>query len=237
MRKFTVAKTSFILFLFCAVTAILSSAQTLTTLVNFAGSNGGNPVAPVIQASDTNFYGTTNLGGANLAGTVFKMTPAGTPDHALQLLLSGPKLYRWIESQRRVNAGDSNEPVWHDLRWRRARSRRHRVQDHVERIADHDLQLLRRVAVRRWPGAELDAGARRGRQFLRNHPDGRSDSRRTSLQLTPSGTLTTLYHFCSQSNCTDGATPNQILQLASDGNFYGTTLYGGANGQMERFSR
>ena len=53
----------------------------------------------------------------------------------------------------------------------------------------------------------------------------------TVFKLTPSGTLTTLYHFCSQSNCTDGATPNQILQLASDGNFYGTTLYGGANGQ------
>ena len=52
----------------------------------------------------------------------------------------------------------------------------------------------------------------------------------TVFKLTPSGTLTTLYHFCSQSNCTDGATPNQVLQLASDGNFYGTTLYGGVNG-------
>jgi len=52
----------------------------------------------------------------------------------------------------------------------------------------------------------------------------------TVFKMTPSGVLTTLYSFCSQGgeNCTDGATPVAIMQ-ASDGNFYGATLYGGAN--------
>ncbi len=48
--------------------------------------------------------------------------------------------------------------------------------------------------------------------------------------MTPSGTLTTLYNFCSQSSCADGAAPNDGLLQASDGNFYGTTTAGGAHG-------
>jgi len=48
----------------------------------------------------------------------------------------------------------------------------------------------------------------------------------TAFNLTTGGTLTTLYSFCSQSNCTDGYAPASGLYLASDGNYYGTTLYG-----------
>ncbi len=52
----------------------------------------------------------------------------------------------------------------------------------------------------------------------------------TVFKITPSGTLTTLYSFCPQSGCTDGAEPNAALVQATDGNFYGTTFEGGANG-------
>jgi uncharacterized repeat protein (TIGR03803 family) len=51
----------------------------------------------------------------------------------------------------------------------------------------------------------------------------------TIFTITPSGTLTTLYNFCSQSNCTDGDEPLAGLVQGTDGNFYGTTLHGGAN--------
>ncbi len=53
----------------------------------------------------------------------------------------------------------------------------------------------------------------------------------TVFQLTPGGTLTTLYSFCAQSGCPDGAQPAAGLMQASDGNFYGTTRIGGANGE------
>jgi uncharacterized repeat protein (TIGR03803 family) len=49
------------------------------------------------------------------------------------------------------------------------------------------------------------------------------------FQVTPAGTLTTLYNFCSVANCADGSNPQGSLLLAPNGNFYGTTSGGGAN--------
>jgi uncharacterized repeat protein (TIGR03803 family) len=45
--------------------------------------------------------------------------------------------------------------------------------------------------------------------------------------ITPSGTLTVLYSFCSLSACADGGHPYGGLTLGTDGNFYGTTSGGG----------
>lgn len=50
----------------------------VTTLVNFKNTNGSFPRASLILADDGNFYGTTEFGGANQTGTVFKLTPGGT---------------------------------------------------------------------------------------------------------------------------------------------------------------
>ena len=51
----------------------------------------------------------------------------------------------------------------------------------------------------------------------------------TVFKITPAGALTTLYSFCAQANCADGAMPYAGLVRAPDGNFYGTTLGGGSN--------
>jgi uncharacterized repeat protein (TIGR03803 family) len=53
----------------------------------------------------------------------------------------------------------------------------------------------------------------------------------TVFKITPSGTLTTLYVFCSQTNCTDGFYPTAALVQGRDGNLYGTTSQGGTAGQ------
>jgi|HubBroStandDraft_1064217.scaffolds.fasta_scaffold05293_5 uncharacterized repeat protein (TIGR03803 family) len=52
----------------------------------------------------------------------------------------------------------------------------------------------------------------------------------TVFKITPRATLTTLYSFCSQTNCADGSLPYGGLVLGKDGNFYGTTSQGGASG-------
>ena len=49
----------------------------------------------------------------------------------------------------------------------------------------------------------------------------------TIFKITPGGVLTSIYQFCSQSNCADGGWPNEGITLGSDGNVYGTTqIYG-----------
>ena len=52
----------------------------------------------------------------------------------------------------------------------------------------------------------------------------------TVFKVTPSGALTTLYSFCPQSGCPDGENPNAGVVQGSDGDFYGTTVSGGAYG-------
>jgi uncharacterized repeat protein (TIGR03803 family) len=53
----------------------------------------------------------------------------------------------------------------------------------------------------------------------------------TVFKVTPDGALTTIYTFCAKIACADGSTPRGALSLGSDGNFYGTTYYGGTSNQ------
>src|ERR1019366_8199890 len=48
----------------------------------------------------------------------------------------------------------------------------------------------------------------------------------TVFKVTPGATPTTLYNFCALTNCADGAIPIGFV-LGTDGNFYGTTAFGG----------
>ena len=49
----------------------------------------------------------------------------------------------------------------------------------------------------------------------------------TVFKMTPTGGLTTLYSFCSQANCPDGAYPLAGLLLFTNGDLYGSTSNGG----------
>ena len=50
------------------------------------------------------------------------------------------------------------------------------------------------------------------------------------FELSATGQFTTLYSFCTQSNCPDGSNPRAGLVQGTDGNFYGTTSAGGVGG-------
>jgi len=55
-----------------------AAAGALTTLHSFDGSDGSYPQAPLVQGTDGNFYGTTDVGGPNTNdGTIFQITPLG----------------------------------------------------------------------------------------------------------------------------------------------------------------
>ena len=62
--------------------------------------------------------------------------------------------------------------------------------------------------------------------------NGSTESGGAVFKLTPQGTLSTLYSFCSDvvsGICIDGSVPKVPLIQGSDGNFYGTTTGGGSN--------
>src|ERR1700722_4655759 len=48
------------------------------------------------------------------------------------------------------------------------------------------------------------------------------------FEITPGGTLTTLYSLCSRSGCSDGEYTYAVPIQGTDGNFYGTTYLGGS---------
>ncbi|MGB6686233.1 MAG: choice-of-anchor tandem repeat GloVer-containing protein [Terracidiphilus sp.] len=52
-------------------------ASTPTTLANFNGANGANPVAGLIADTNGNLFGTTYRGGASNFGTVFELSGSG----------------------------------------------------------------------------------------------------------------------------------------------------------------
>jgi len=66
----------------------------LTPLYLFTGSNdGSSSMAMLVQGSDGDFYGTTQLGGADGDGVVFKIIPSGAPP----VLTSIVRLSRTVE--------------------------------------------------------------------------------------------------------------------------------------------
>jgi uncharacterized repeat protein (TIGR03803 family) len=68
-----------------ALIHVASAQLSMTVLHSFTGgSDGQQPQAALVQATDGVLYGTTYLGGSNNAGTVFKVNPDGsgnTPIH------------------------------------------------------------------------------------------------------------------------------------------------------------
>jgi uncharacterized repeat protein (TIGR03803 family) len=82
-------------------------------------------------------------------------------------------------------------------------------------------------------GAAPDAGVIRdtaGNFFGTTVRGGANDYGTVFRIAAKTGKETVLYSFCSQSNCTDGAGPEAGVIMDKEGNLYGTTAYGGANG-------
>ena len=78
--------------------------------------------------------------------------------------------------------------------------------------------------------------AANGDLYGTTYAGGANNGGGTVFKITPGGTLTTLYSFCSQSGCTDGGSPYAGLVQDTNGDFYGTTADGGGSGTVFRLS-
>jgi uncharacterized repeat protein (TIGR03803 family) len=210
-----------------ATTAIALSAQTFTTLHYFGSTDGAYPEAALVDATDGNLYGTTYGGGTHSNGTIFKITPTG----ALTMLYGfcsqsacadGANPYAGL-----VQAADGN---FYGTTYGGGTHSNGTV---FKITPSGTLTTLYSFCSQSGctDGANPYAGLAQATDgnFYGTTYGGGTHSSGTAFKITPSGTLTTLYSFCSQSGCTDGANPYAGLARATDGNFYGTTYGGGTH--------
>ncbi|MGO9095481.1 MAG: choice-of-anchor tandem repeat GloVer-containing protein [Bryobacteraceae bacterium] len=200
----------------------ITPGGTLTTLYSFTGATDGSAPGALLQATDGNFYGTTSGGGANKNGTIFKITPGGT----LATLYSFTGATDGSAPGALLQAIDGN---FYGTTSGLGEFREFvGIEPTIFKITSVGVltTLYRSDATDgSAPGALVQAtdgnlyGTTSGVNI-----DG------TIFKITPGGMLTTLYSFCRQGSipyCPDGDGPGPLVQ-ATDGNFYGTTLFGGA---------
>jgi len=216
----------------------MTNASEVASLYSFCATPGSDacasgqyPAAAPVQASDGNFYGTASNGGANGWGTFFRLTPGGAlttlhsfgdPDaitvntpptqgadgsfylaswassvgfekadgngSIAKLSLGGSltTLYFFCGGISGNNCPDGANP------WGR-----------LVQASDGNFYGTTEVGGANYSSCELGCG--------------------TVFRITPSGTFTQLYNFCSLANCADGSTPVGGLIQATDSNLYGTT--------------
>jgi uncharacterized repeat protein (TIGR03803 family) len=236
----------------------MTPSGALTTLYSFCSevdpSYGscldGEQPAGLIEGSDGNFYGITFVGGqfdrtTYSGGTVFQLTPSGT--------LTTLHSFCSHEDPNTGNCVDGDHPIGlvegSDGNFYVSTTGGGAYDDGavIRLTPSGALTTLHSFCSQGSPTIHqcLDGAAPYG---VTEGSDGNfygtttvggkfgdQTSEGTAFMLTPSGKLTTLYSFCSQLDpktfgCLDGALPNGGVIEGRDGNFYGTTDVGGANG-------
>jgi uncharacterized repeat protein (TIGR02543 family) len=210
----------------CGTVFKMTSTGALTTLYQFCPqsncADGANPYGPLVQGLDGNFYGTTIYGGANLNGTVFKITPGGTLTtlHSFSLISDGA--YPWAGL---VQATDGNFYGTTTAGGIHVMGTLFKITSGGALTPLYNFCSLSGCSDGANPYATLVQGTD-GNLYGTTARGGNSSFNGTLFKIATNGSLTTLYTFCSLSNCTDGEQPFAPLVQASDGNYYGTTTSG-----------
>ena len=185
----------------------------------------------MVQGSNGNFYGTTNAGGANgFGGTVFEITPNGT----LTTLHSFDGTDGSAPAAALVQAANGN------LYGTTSNGGAGTLGTIFKMTPAGALTTLYSFCLQSGcPDGELPSGgmvqATDGNLYGTTYEGGINESG-TVFKITPAGALTTLYLFCSLSNCADGQNSHGGLIQDTNGNLYGTTQIGGADGAGSVFS-
>jgi uncharacterized repeat protein (TIGR03803 family) len=212
----------------------MTSAGELTALVSFSGANGSSPFAALVQGTNGNFYGTTAGGngyviGSSSAysyGTVFQATSGGLLT-TLRVFTGtngyNPQagLVQGIDGNfYGTTAYGGNLSVNADYGF-----------GTVFKMTPAGV-LTTLVSLSGANGSYCASGLVQGSDgnfYGTTAGGGASGSLMgggTVFKITPTGVLTTLISF----NGANGISPQAPLVQGSDGNFYGTTEYGGVGG-------
>lgn len=194
-----------------SATVTVVPAMTLAVLHSFGSAPGDGelPFAGLIQATDGNFYGTTEVDGASGYGTVFRVDTSGnetvlhsfsgvdgqSPDAGLTQASNG-NFYGTTTNGGEVFDGNVFE---------------------MDAMGDETLLFSFSGADGKMPYAGLIQAS--DGNFYGTTEYGGTSANGTVFKMDSSGDLTVLHSFSSS---IDGAHPQTGLIQASDGNFYGT---------------
>jgi uncharacterized repeat protein (TIGR03803 family) len=204
----------------------VSPGGKLTTLHSFDVSEGVGPYAGLIRGRRGNFYGVTAQGGLHYYGTVFEITPEGKLTTLYNFCsatncIDGATPYAGLVEGRDGNlygatyaGGVARSGTIFKLSPDGLLSTLHDFCSYLN--CDDGTGPLY--------GSLLEAS---NGKFYGTTPMGGMHGMGTVFEITPDGNLTTLYNFCSQPNCADGANPEGSLVEGHNGKLYGTTGSGG----------
>lgn len=204
----------------------ITHAGVKTVLHSFGrGDDGAHPIASLIQGGDGSFYGTTYHGGASGKGTVFSITAAG--QHAvLHSFAGGEDGANPAAGLIQGSDGDFYGTTYYGG-----------VADKgvVFRMSPAGVVTVLHAFAGgvegAYPSVELVQGS--DGNFYGVTAAGGDGHVGTVFEVTPSGVATVIHSFHGGEDGrdrADGVNPSSRLIQASDGNFYGTTILGGAHG-------
>lgn len=190
-----------------------------TLLYSFAGgsSDGSQPYHSLIQASDGTFYGTTQNGGASNQGTIFEITPSGV-ETVLYSFAEGAAPYAAI-----IQGSDGN------FYGTTAQGGTKNIGMVFEITPSGNESVLYSFLGGTGDGNGPYTGVIQGSDgnFYGTTYFGGTANVGTIFRVAPNGAEAVLHSFAKST--TDGYHPFAGLFQASDGNFYGTTYYGGTS--------
>ena len=205
----------------------------ITNINAFYGLLGGNAsghsAGPLLLASDGNLYGATYNGGTNNQGSIFRMT---TPSGAIKTVYSFTGTSGYLPSGALVEGSDGY------------------LYGTAEEGGKNNTGVIFKVKTTgsgfkvlfnfdadtggfcnkfgENPVAGLTIGT--DGNFYGVTGAGGANCQGTIFQMLPNGTVTKLFDFTGSTGSVMGSRAQTALQLATDGNFYGLTESGGANG-------
>jgi len=214
----------------------ISASGALTIVYSFCSqtncTDGSLPRAGLMQDSNGNLYGTTVGGGTNNRGTVYKITPSGT----LTVLYSFCNLTSCADGAQPY--GGLVQATSGELYGTTLSGGKYAYGSIFLITPGGALTTLYSFCVKSGcpdgaaPSGTLIQGAN-GDLYGTTQDGGvniscGANGCGTVFKITGGGALTTLHRFCAKSGCPDGQAPYAGLTLATNGNFYGTTPFGGA---------
>ena len=208
----------------CGTVFRISPSGTYTSLYSFAGypTDGQYPYAGLVQGNDGNFYGTTQLGGTNNIsnGTIFRISSSGSytslysfggyPDGSQPYagLVQGYTGY--LYGTTKYGGANGGGTVF------------------LVTPSGYETPLYSFGSIANdgyYPMAGLAQGSD-GYFYGTTYYGGGTNFDGTVFRISIGGSYSNLYSFGGPPN--DGAEPKASLVQGSDGNFYGTTIFGGS---------